>query len=109
MFRRRILFGAVVAGLAASLAGCAPVGYAGYGRPVVYSGGYGGPVYAGGYYAAVTTAGTAIATAITVALIATASIIAAIAAAMATVLSWRLPRRRASRRSLATLGLWPRA
>ena len=35
MFRRRILFGAVVAGLAASLAGCAPVDYAGYGGPVV--------------------------------------------------------------------------
>lgn len=40
MFRKRILFGAVVAGLAASLARCAPVGYAGYGGPVVYSGGY---------------------------------------------------------------------
>jgi hypothetical protein len=44
MFRNRILLGAVVPGLAASLAGCAPVGYAGYG-------GYGGPVYDGGYYA----------------------------------------------------------
>ncbi len=39
MFRRRILFGAVGAGLAGSVAGCAPVGYAGYGGPVVYSGG----------------------------------------------------------------------
>ena len=48
------LFGAIVAGLAVSLAGCAPVGYGGYGGPIVYSGGYyggyGGPVYAGGYY-----------------------------------------------------------
>jgi hypothetical protein len=44
MFRKRILFGAVAAGLAASLAGCAPVGCAGYG-------GYGGlELYIGGYY-----------------------------------------------------------
>ena len=51
MFRKRILFGAVVAGLAASLAGCAPVGYAGYGGPVVYSGGYyGGYGYRHGIY-----------------------------------------------------------
>ena len=40
MLRNGVLFGAAVAGLAVSLAGCAPVGYAGYGYPV----------YAGGYY-----------------------------------------------------------
>ena len=44
MFRQGVLFGAVAAGLAASLAGCAPVGCAGYG-------GYGGlELYIGGYY-----------------------------------------------------------
>ena len=43
MFRSQVLFGAAVAGLAVSLAGCAPVGYGGY------YGGYGYPYY-GGYY-----------------------------------------------------------
>jgi hypothetical protein len=54
MVRNRILFGAAAAGLAVSLAGCAPVGYAGYGYAPVYAGdyygGYVAPVYAGGYY-----------------------------------------------------------
>jgi len=58
MIRNRILFGAAVAGFAVSLAGCAPVGYAGAGyvAPVYaggYYGGYAAPVYAGGYYGGV--------------------------------------------------------
>jgi len=50
--RNRVLFGAAVAGLAVSLAGCQPVGY-GYVAPVYadgYYGGYAVPVYAGDYY-----------------------------------------------------------
>ena len=52
MVRNRVLFGAAVAGLAVSLAGCQPVGY-GYVAPVYadgYYGGYAVPVYAGGHY-----------------------------------------------------------
>jgi len=52
VLRNRVLFGAVVAGLAVSLAGCEPVGY-GYVAPVYANGYYGGyavPVYAGDHY-----------------------------------------------------------
>jgi hypothetical protein len=51
--RNRVLFGAAVAGLAASLAGCQPVGY-GYvtapGYAGGYNSGYAAPVYPRGYY-----------------------------------------------------------
>ncbi len=49
MVRNRILFAAVVVGLAVALAGCQPVGYC-YVPPVytnAYYGGYVAPVYAG--------------------------------------------------------------
>jgi hypothetical protein len=52
LVRNRVLFGAAVAGLAVSLAGCQPVGY-GYVAPVYadgYYGGYAVPAYAGGHY-----------------------------------------------------------
>ena len=52
MVRNRALFGAAVAGLAVSLAGCGPVGYR-YAAPVYadgYYGGYVAPVYADGPY-----------------------------------------------------------
>jgi hypothetical protein len=61
--RNRVLFGAAVAGLAVSLAGCQPLGY-GYVAPVYadgYYGGYAVPVYAsdynGGYTVPVYTGG----------------------------------------------------
>ena len=92
MVRNRIVFGAAVAGLAVSLAGCQPVGYGGVGyvAPVYAAPSMAGAITAAGITAAAITAaaitavGTATATPITAAPIATASIIAAATGTAAT-------------------------